>query len=544
MPANALSHVVLSWPTPVGAIVAAGAQPMGEAKQGPPQSWIQIAKCGNFVSQRYGKFSITTSDLTQMLNNFKTITPKAPTKLPIDYDHLSMDPQRPGDGQAAGWISDLQLRNAGDTLWGLVEWTPDAAQAIKSRQYQFVSPSFVKDYVYKDGNVIGTTLLAAAITNHPFLEGMAALTLSGGLRELQKLIMAAEPVAAGGMAVEVGQKVSVKDDEVQKPEQLGVVFTIAQVIGEGENAFVSLQAPDGTMAEWFRANELQPAVASAMAPPPAPGALPENQGATFAAPVMTPTATAPTPPTVPTLTGAPEVPESPRAPQLAAPLPGVTNAPPNAGFQKIASQGPQPGSPATTPSVPMHPHPATAQVGMNARREKTMKTFELTATNGQQVTVSEDALLAAVPPDPQEVEELREQVITLSGQVEIMANAAASAEKRVRAQMLTKELDRLSQAGFITRPMRQWAEKTFGGSTMDLAAFKEWAALQTTPVIKLNKEHGSGADVIAAESPEERLISLAHKIEKSERLSYRDALIKASKQDADSSERYREQFAQ
>ena len=543
MPANALSHVVLSWPTPVGAIVAAGAQPMGGGQPQAPQSWIQIAKCGNFVSQRYGKFSITTNDLSQMLNNFKTITPKAPTKLPIDYDHLSMDPQRPGDGQAAGWISDLQLRDAGDTLWGLVEWTPDAAQAIKSRQYQFVSPSFVKDYVYKDGNVIGTTLLAAAITNHPFLEGMAALTLSGGLRELQKLIMAAEPMAAGGMAVEVGQKVSVKDDEVQKPEQMGIVFTIAQVIGEGENAFVSLQAPDGTIAEWFRANELQPAVASAMAPPPAPGALPEKQGATFAAPVMTPTATAPTPPTVPTLAATPENPESKKAPQLAAPLPGVTNAPLNSGFQKIASQGTQPGQPAKTPSVPMHPHPATAQVGMNARREKTMKTFELTDTNGQKVTVSEDALLAAVPPgDGAEVEELREQVITLSGQVEIMANAAASAEKRVRTSVLVKELDRLSQGGFITRPMRQWAEKTFGGDTLDLAAFKEWASLQTAAVVKLNVEHGSGGGGAAAESPEERLINLAHKLEKERRISYRDALILASKQDADSSERYRDQF--
>jgi hypothetical protein len=36
----------------------------------------------------------------------------------------------------------------------------------------------VKDYKHKDGRKLGTTLLAAAITNHPFLEGMAALHLS------------------------------------------------------------------------------------------------------------------------------------------------------------------------------------------------------------------------------------------------------------------------------------------------------------------------------------------------------------------------------
>ena len=37
-----------------------------------------------------------------MLHNFTEVTPKAPTELPIDYDHLSMDPQKPGDGIAAG----------------------------------------------------------------------------------------------------------------------------------------------------------------------------------------------------------------------------------------------------------------------------------------------------------------------------------------------------------------------------------------------------------------------------------------------------------
>ena len=66
-------------------------------------------------------------------------------------------------------------------------------------------------------------------------------------------------LSTGDMTMEVGQRVSVKDDEVQKPEQLGVVFTIAQVVGAGADAFVSLQAPDGSIAEWFRADELQPA---------------------------------------------------------------------------------------------------------------------------------------------------------------------------------------------------------------------------------------------------------------------------------------------
>ena len=171
-----------------------------------------------------------------------------------------------------------------------------------------------------------------------------------------------------------------------------------------------------------------------------------------------------------------------------------------------------------------------------------MKTFELTDVQGQKVTVSEEVLQAAAG---NEVEDLQAQVIHLSGQVEVMANAAASAERRARLGELTKELDRLSQAGLITKPNRQWAEKMFGGDVVNLSGFREWAALQTTPVIKLNAEHGSSSGMApTSESPEGNLISLAHKIEKEKRISYRDALIQASKQDADSSDRYREQFSQ
>ena len=168
-----------------------------------------------------------------------------------------------------------------------------------------------------------------------------------------------------------------------------------------------------------------------------------------------------------------------------------------------------------------------------------MKTFELTDMKGNKVTVGEDAL-AALP----EYDSLQQKVIELSGQVEIMASAAASAERRARMGELTKELDRLSGEGRITKPQRDWAMKTFGGETVNLASFKEWATLQTQPVVKLNHEHGVGiGSVPGADSPEDKLISLANRIAKEKRISYRDALIEASRRDPASSETYREQFA-
>lgn len=143
------------------------------------RSWIQVAKTGKFFSPKYGKFEITSTDLRQMLANFRDVTPKAPTQLPVDYDHLSMQPKTPGDGKAAGWFAGpMELRSDGNELWAEIEWTDPAASSIRNKEYRYISPSFVKKHRHSDGREIGTTLLAAAITNHPFLEGMAALSLS------------------------------------------------------------------------------------------------------------------------------------------------------------------------------------------------------------------------------------------------------------------------------------------------------------------------------------------------------------------------------
>ena len=133
-----------------------------------------------------------------------------------------MEPKRPGDGAAAGWMKKLELREDGDELWAEVEWTEDGAERVRTKQYRFISPSFVKDYTHKDGRKIGTTLLAAAITNHPFLEGMQALTLATpALAGVHLSVALRDLVATEDGAVhlaEVGQRVTFKDDAEHSPE--------------------------------------------------------------------------------------------------------------------------------------------------------------------------------------------------------------------------------------------------------------------------------------------------------------------------------------
>lgn len=216
-------------------------------------TWIQLIRCGDFVSERYGKFAITSNDLRTMISNFRDVTPIPPTQLPIDYDHLSMDPKAPGDGKAAGWIQDLQLRNADRELWARVEFTEPAAQAIRAKEYRFVSPSFVRDYVAKNGAKVGATLLAAAVTNLPFLEGMAAMTLSA--------------IAESRTTMKVGQRVVVRANAVRSyvidPALVGQPLTVAEIRGE-VSRFARLEH-EGRSLGWFAEQDLEAAPATSPA---------------------------------------------------------------------------------------------------------------------------------------------------------------------------------------------------------------------------------------------------------------------------------------
>ena len=241
-----VNSVILSWPTLLST-------PAAENGSTAPRSWIQLAKTGAFHSNRYGKFSITRDDLAQMLHNFNNVTPKAPTELPIDYDHLSMDPKKPGDGIAAGWMKKLELRNNGDELWAEVEWTEDGAERIRKKEYRFISPSFVKDHVHKDGRTIGTTLIASGLTCHPFLEGMQALTLYS-FSAMGDLALVDTPTTTAPVHLaELGQHVTFLPDAERTPEltdeERRQTFIVKTVDGE----FVRLAKLSGEEFGWFKA---------------------------------------------------------------------------------------------------------------------------------------------------------------------------------------------------------------------------------------------------------------------------------------------------
>ena len=146
--------------------------------EGPPISLVQVLRTGLFYHPIYGKFSITDETLSTMLRNFKEIRPKPPTELVVDWEHLSSEPS--DKGKAAGWVKDLVKEDG--CLFASVEWTDEAAAQIRTKAYRYISPEFDFNYRDKDtGKRVGPTLLAVALTNHPFIEGMEPVVLSSEL---------------------------------------------------------------------------------------------------------------------------------------------------------------------------------------------------------------------------------------------------------------------------------------------------------------------------------------------------------------------------
>ncbi|HEV2424310.1 MAG TPA: phage protease [Terriglobia bacterium] len=128
------------------------------------------------------KFSITSQELQQMAANFRK---RQNGSIVVDYEHASEDPSvaRGGPVPAAGWIHEL---SANGMLKALVEWTPQALEMIRSGQYRFFSPAI--DFGAKDkesGESQGATMTSGALTNHPFLEELPAITLSDLERETE-----------------------------------------------------------------------------------------------------------------------------------------------------------------------------------------------------------------------------------------------------------------------------------------------------------------------------------------------------------------------
>jgi len=150
---------------------------LADSDAGDAPVWIQIAKLGAFKGHPAGPFALTPETFDEIVRNFRATANKA---VPIDFEHASEADPTSGSvpvlgAPAQGWIRDLDNRGTSG-LWGLVEWLPQARQYIREGAYRYLSPAIrfgARDRV--TGAQIGARLTSAALTNQPFLDGMAPL---------------------------------------------------------------------------------------------------------------------------------------------------------------------------------------------------------------------------------------------------------------------------------------------------------------------------------------------------------------------------------
>ena len=155
-----------------------------------PPEWVMLARVGEWRGHPSGVQTVTREDLASALAYYRRHYQANHSDLVIDYHHAStaaplvMAP-------AAGWISDMELREGGSQLWGRVLWTAEAAADIAARRFRYLSPVF--SFGRPDritGEPVPMRLHSVALTNTPFLTELPALNEDaapgGGFRRDRK----------------------------------------------------------------------------------------------------------------------------------------------------------------------------------------------------------------------------------------------------------------------------------------------------------------------------------------------------------------------
>lgn len=127
------------------------------SETGEPPDWVQLVPAGKNIKARDGrKFSNAKPE--DVVKAFEGSS----LDLPIDFNHSSESrDERPAP--AAGWIVELEIREG--EIWGRVEWTRLGIEALRNKEYKYISPAF---YQSKTGLVL--ELVSAGLTNRPALD--------------------------------------------------------------------------------------------------------------------------------------------------------------------------------------------------------------------------------------------------------------------------------------------------------------------------------------------------------------------------------------
>lgn len=130
--------------------------------------WLRILPLGRVeLVDRREPLEVDAESLTAMVSDFQA----RGVDLVIDYEHQSLQGER---APAAGWIKELAARE--DGLWARVEWTPQAQEYLRNREYRYFSPVLRLDPETRKPLV----LMQVALTNVPAIKRLPPLVAKCG----------------------------------------------------------------------------------------------------------------------------------------------------------------------------------------------------------------------------------------------------------------------------------------------------------------------------------------------------------------------------
>lgn len=156
-------------------------------------TWVQVATEGTYKGHSRGEFTLDAKVFGQLCQNLRNHPSykRGPDGygcsdvIPYDWRHASEQPVASGGAdplatQAAyGWVRDLEMRRGADgklQLWALSRFLPDAKEAIRAGRVKWTSIAIWPNATDPVKGVdIGWYMSSVALTNDPFVQGMAAI---------------------------------------------------------------------------------------------------------------------------------------------------------------------------------------------------------------------------------------------------------------------------------------------------------------------------------------------------------------------------------
>lgn len=181
-----------------------------ELDDGSGIAWVEALQAGDFNHPLYGRLSFNEERFRRFHGNFALNVRGA--ELDVDYDH-KMDPAK--GNKAAGWVRNVRF-NA-DRLEYQIEFTKEAVEGIRNKEWRYFSSDFMQEWTDpRTGVKHKDVLCGGALTNRPFIKGMAPVNLSDLAEKLGVNLSQQLAQGDGGMDKELRaallQKYGLADD--------------------------------------------------------------------------------------------------------------------------------------------------------------------------------------------------------------------------------------------------------------------------------------------------------------------------------------------